>query len=408
MAICPDNDCGDADIPYNVAPDDCECPAPPSGNYKLVPGPKGQQGATGARGHIGPTGPTGAAGVDGATGATGPEGAAGATGPTGPTGATGPTGPDRSDVTVGDIFIGQEPGMPPYLAVNLDHGIITGFTPTYAATEDFEVYVGGATSGFSGNHGWSGPAANTITGAVGGPQTFGSETKKYLDVTTGEYLRTFHWGNNWNRIRLGILVQIPSTGADVHNVVYALGICSGNTTGIHSPLTPNWVGFASRFDLTPITFQEQNALGFPTYFKPLNRGACMTKKLNAVTTATTVSNAGHADFPSSQLPARKGALFLEITKGNPNFLLTVYDQEDGDGFGTGLDTPSSWFWRAATEYHVPDEVIPPRGTGSTLSASVELPIANSETDGILDTFSFYWTSSDAVLRVYGLCAFRID
>jgi hypothetical protein len=407
-------DNGDAGIPSNLSSDCCG-PAAPSGRYVLIPGPTGPQGEDGVRGHFGetgatgetgPTGPvggTGGVGESGGTGGTGGTGEVGGTGGTGGIGETGATGPDRSTLTQDGFLMGQEPGMPPLLRVNLDHGVITGFTPTFAATEDFEAYAPGTTDDFDQNFGWSaGAVTGIITGSVAAAQTFGSENKQGFDMTNGEYLRPFYWGNQWTKIRLGVIVSVRYGAGNATNTRLALGVNSGIVHGVNGA-TVNWVGYYSN---TGFTLQDMQLQGTPSYFKNLSsRGYAATK--GTTPAETVVTNSGLLNFPSSDTPERRGVLFVEITKGSPNYSIVVINNEDGNGQGSAFDTTSDWFWQKLSGFDDLSSANSTQGNNAhVLSKSPALAVAQTEADGILDTFSFHWVG-DQALRVYGMGAFRL-
>ncbi len=379
-----------------------------AGNFTGYTGPTGPSGpAGGPTGDTGPIGPTGMPGDTGATGATGYTGPQGPTGSQGPTGPTGATGPDRSSLdATGNILMSQEPGMLPYLAVQLDHGIITGFTPTFAATENFELYTPGQTDGFDQDYGWSDEAVTgIIAGAIGASaQTFGAESKRYFDMTDGEYLRPFYWGNNWTKIRLGVLVSIRRNTTDLTNSRFALGINSGVAHGVNDNSTVNWVGYISR---ASFALQDMQVQGTPSYYKSLSGRGVAAKKIATATTEATVTTSGLLNFPSSDSPERKGVLYVEITKGPTNFLVKVINNEDGNGIGSSFDTSSHWFWKQLSTFETISSQNAPNGLNAhVLSASPDLSVATSESDGILDTFSFHYIG-DSALRVYALGAFRL-
>ncbi len=377
-------------------------------------GPTGPTGPTGPDGVTGPTGPGNFTGYTGPTGPQGQEGGpTGPTGPTGPqgdtgdTGPTGPTGPNRSTLDTADLILSQAPGMKPMLIATLDHGIITEITPTFAATERFEQYANSTTDGFDKDYGWDGAnGPGLLTAVVGGPATFTTGDKKYLDFSGGEYLRKFIWGNNWTKIRIGFLASVPFDGGNIANFRLAFGLNSGIEHGFSSSSCVNWIGYMSRETQQLQTWQSQ---GTPTYYKNLtSRGVTCTKKLTTTSDETAVG-VGLLSIPSSASPNRKGPVFLDITKnGDGTCTVTMFNVEAtaAGSVGTITDTPEHWFWECLTDFQTPDLIHGPDRVSSGVVDGFANIITNSEGDGVLDSLSFHYTA-DQPIRIYALAAFRL-
>lgn len=430
---CPNQDCGfDAVIPSTIAPEG-DCSPPTAQTYRLIPGPTGPQGPAGRTGRLGETGATGATGekgVDGIDGVTGPTGATGATGPigatgpagtTGPVGETGPTGPDRSLIAVGDIYLGQEPGLRPSLLVQLDHGIVTGFTPTFAATEDFQDYADGAVGSLDSNYGWDGAAVvNNYGSADIGTDSFASETsKKYLSLvsklttaTAGSavWSRKMAWGNNWTRIRIGISAQIPRTvapGARLGNTEFTLGVCNGTGFG-YTNGTANWFGLiGARIIATEIDDgQDYQEDGTPSYWHPIDATGILAHKQGSSLIASGPFSQPHfrPSFPSSMLPNRRGVTYIDIIKGSPNYSGHGFNQDyGGDLFPRDI---SSWtYWQQFDSNAPPQSTAPYTiwdGTAETVT------VAADEGAGSFDTLTLSWfNKSGRALRIFGIGVVRL-
>lgn len=396
-------------------------------------GPTGYTGPRGATGYTGPgnftgyTGPQGPTGPEG--GPTGPTGPTGATGPDGNTGGVGPTGPDRSTLSTdtGTVMMSQEPGMQPFLQAVLDHGIITGFTPTFAATENFENYEDGTLMGnFDRNYGWDGEAANPGAGDVTvGTTVFRGETKKYGQFTSGLsesntdsalYVRRFAWGNGWTKIRLGILAQIPG-GSDLIQVggdyntymgrnLLTIGVCSGVLKG-YVDGTLNFCGWQSDSFFGTTGGGDYGQLtqlqGTPSLFKGYHNNGMIIVKENA-TIVTTSANAGAISpvyIPSNEAPGRRVAIFVDIRRQVEDDTATIeVTSEGGPGESTAdlsHDYSSLMFWQQAGLYAEPEYTV----------NKAPVSIALDEDAGILDSISIgWWNTFGFPLNVYGIAAVK--
>lgn len=411
---CNNNPCsGDAEVPSNLGPD-CECPAAPSGKQILIPGPMGPQGSPGLRGRAGDKGESGPPGETGGTGGTGGTGSpglgeTGATGPTGGTGGTGgigetgATGPDRStlDTAAGDLYLCQVPGMRPYMEAVLDHGIITSLTPTFGASEDFEKYANGTTSGFSKGYGWDGAAAILGLGAANvttGTRTFQTGDKKYLALGhNSSYARKFAWGNDWGKIRIGLLMSVPFT-TSITNTTLWFGL--GNGIAAEYDSNPNWIGFSSAVTGTPTqTWQFQSS---PSYYKMASvRGSVQNWISTAQNSYQDGGGSGNWTIPSEEDPPRKSCVLLEITKGSPNYSLIFNELETGISLGLGFDMGLHRFF---TNLDAMDNPEP-----SFFTPTAGYAIAASEGPGDFDSFHFTFRSDNGgrFIHILALGAVRL-
>lgn len=168
---------------------------------------------------LGPVGATGPQGVPGAGGPAGPAGVMGLPGPGGPTGATGPVGPAGANGTNGTN------------GANGTNGI-DATNPDGISWEFFDDYSAGAIATFDQGFGWSangnGSGTSIVTRSIAN-----GKTEQRLLLDTGEYARTMHFGGEWHRLRIVLLVR--ANGAATFTSDGKIGICSGsalaNTVG---------------------------------------------------------------------------------------------------------------------------------------------------------------------------------
>jgi len=319
--------------------------------------------------------------------------------------------------------MGQEPGMRPLLQVNLDHGIITGFTPTIAATEDFEGYAIGNVPTLDQNYGWDGAAnvSNYLTATIGS-EDFVSETgKQYLELKSDVggpqgksaiWARKMIWGNNWTRIRIGLLCQIPVSGftsPGFNSTLRSLGVCNGPSLG-YLDGTANWVGFSSVDVASGLIatgqFMQENGGGNPTYWQGVSSRGMLAAKQNVTFVSTAAFSAvGGFIAPSSVSPARRGAIFLDLIKGSPSYTAHEWDQDNGGNLCI-RDVASETFWK---QY---DDTYPPQNL--TALGAIWCPTTETQTLTIdeslggFDTVSFSWYNvAQRPLRVFGIGVVRL-
>jgi hypothetical protein len=285
----------------------------------------------------------------------------------------------------------------------LDHGIITSLTPTFGASEDFEKYANGTTSGFSKGYGWDGPASILGIGAgsvTTGTRAFITGDKKYLELPhNAGYARTFAWGSDWTKIRIGILLAVPGSTTIAGTALW-FGVGNGNTDEYYT--NANWIGFTSA--TTPTPTQNWQFQSTPSYYKMASvRGSVQNWIAGFQNSYQDGGGSGLCDIPSDENPPRKGAVFLEINKNASatDYGLTFYDVESGTTAGTLFDTGIHRFFANLDDRDKPETLV--------YTATSGYAIAASESPGILDTLSFSFRSSAGgrVIQIYAIGAVRL-
>jgi hypothetical protein len=196
-------------------------------------------------------------------------------------------------------------------------------------------------------------------------------------------------------------VGIPFTGADISGLL-TMGIQRGTSFDISSASIPHWVGFTSDKaggGLATHTWQEQVP---PTYFKLAGADTGMlAAKVGSTFSGQIAVTGGTTVIPSSQDPQRKIGIFLDFTKYQPDatqFTLRYYASDASGGYGTVKDVESPRFWQQL------DSDQPVDSTLITNVSHLGNFTVDEGTNGVLDTFGFYWTGTQAI-RLYACGGF---
>jgi hypothetical protein len=230
-------------------------------------------------------------------------------------------------------------------------------------------------------------------------RVFSDGTKKLLSLSNGEYKRGISVGNNWTRLRVGILVAQNPNG--VLNLTsgtrFILGICSGQTYGFGGGAnTVNAIGV----NVTGRSFGGNN--WWFTYnggTTPSYSGAGGVGFYNKV--GSTLSEFGGNATPPLVMPSTTGTvqrrfpLYLEVQKGSPDYTASFWHSPVADedytvsAFETGLQSVAT----------------PPTINGHFF-AGYNATITASEAPGVLDTVNFYTNFVEAV-ELYEIAAFKV-
>ena len=76
-----------------------------------------------------------------------------------------------------------------------------------------------------------------------GSRLFNLLADKYLTLANEEWVRTLAIGNDWNKLRLGLLLAVTPDGTNnLGGTALMLGVCSGKTHPYGAASTTNFVG----------------------------------------------------------------------------------------------------------------------------------------------------------------------
>ena len=235
-------------------------------------------------------------------------------------------------------------------------------------------------------------------------RTFVSDgVKKCLSISNGEYKRGLSIGNNWTKLRIGMLVAQNPNGTSnlTSGTRFILGMCSGQTYGFGGGAnTVNAVGV----NFTGRSFSSNN-WNF-TYIMT-GVGACYEgsggtgfyTKVGAIITDFGGDAGARVVVPATTGSLqRRYALYVQVEKGSPNY--TVYS----------VTTPVSI--AASSDYSVSDfesglqaATLPVTINGYTLDV-VSASVTASEVAGVFDTVNFYTNFTEAT-EIYEVGAYKV-
>lgn len=166
-------------------------------------------------------------------------------------------------------------------------------------------------------------------------RTIGSVVDKRALIKNGQLKRLFSYLNDWTKIRIGIHFSFDgSLAANITGTPqFVFGLISDTDNGWGNVTTDHFLGWR-----TNVATWTYNAGAGNPYFS-LASAAILTKKIG-----TTITS-GSSFSPSPSFTANntliRNALFLEITKGSPNF--TVQSSHPGSAAAAQQDITDDVF-----------------------------------------------------------------
>lgn len=236
-----------------------------------------------------------------------------------------------------------------------------------------------------------------------GTRTFAAGNKKYLSLAGEEYKRTISIGNNWTKIRIGILAaQNPNGTSDTASGSRLItAVCSGTAFGFGGgSSTVNCCGInhtGRGFGTNPWVLHYNANSGNP-YFDG-NGGVGPFKKVGATLTDFTGGSSVRNVIPTTTgSTQRKWPLYVQIEKGSPNYsfyqmtipntaLSSDFTVSD---FEAGLQAPTTTIVTG----------------GFTFVTEGAFTGAVSESAGNFDTVEIY-TNIVQAIEIYEFAAFKV-
>jgi hypothetical protein len=236
-------------------------------------------------------------------------------------------------------------------------------------------------------------------------RTFSTGADKCVELANNEYLRTMAIGNNWTRIRVGILAALQPNGTNnIASCRLLLGLCSGKSNPYGAAATTNFIGARIIGKAAGDGTATYNAGGGNPYFLDTDPGfPAAVRKVGGVITTVQES----VGFSAAGITTTTGALqrrspfFVEIVKGSPNYQVRL--DCPGEQNAARMQTDYTYAdFRAGLEQQG-NAVL----QGNTLNtARTYLSIACDETAGVFDTVNLFWNKSQ-VLEVYALGFYKL-
>lgn len=254
-----------------------------------------------------------------------------------------------------------------------------------------------------------------MSNIVSGSFVLAPTTDKYLTLAGEEYARTLSIGDDWTRLRIGMMAAVTPDGTNnITSVIGFFGLCSGKTAPFGAASTTHAVGIPLQGNSGLMTARNQTYVagsGNP-YFTQSNSFPTAGKRV-----ATTLTNFTGFSSYIYALPAmgvgttvRRGMIFFEIEKGSP-YTIRVFGADNNNGaIQTGQVLYSDYSLATFLELIAdPSTVNLTTALGKTFNGqSVTNSGIDEATDGSLDTINIAWNKASFPLVVYAVAAYKFS
>jgi hypothetical protein len=212
---------------------------------------------------------------------------------------------------------------------------------------------------------------------------------KYLTLANEEYARVLDIGNNWTSLRVGVMLAFTPDGTNnLLSCTFALGVCSG-LSATFGGSTSNFIG--ALVNNTTITY----AAGPPPYFAV---PTAIATKVNTTISATGATNRNHTTNTGS--PQRRALLYVQLTKGSPNYTVDVIGIQTASALAIQLDYSYDRFIYGMEQ---PPSSVTLNGYALLYGTAAT---AFSESAGPLNTFNLFWNKLLFPVEIYAVAAYR--
>lgn len=232
-------------------------------------------------------------------------------------------------------------------------------------------------------------------------RTFSSVVDKRIVLSNSNFARQWDSsiGTSWSRIRIGCRISIRDSGANLTGTPeFILGICSGTSNIYQDATTTHWTGLRTidptwtRTAGPPAWYNMATATSNPVAAKKVG-----TTKTNSATTAWLGIHAADATTEN------RSALFVDITKGSPNFSFNFIAKDTG---GAGDDSLASFY---AFLQNPSQTVTDWTNHKSSITGGGAFSLAIDEaTNGFFDSVNIGWNRTTPEIEISDLVVVRFS
>lgn len=205
--------------------------------------------------------------------------------------------------------------------------------------------------------------------------TYGSDRR--LELGAAEAVRKMVYADDWTVMRIGLQYGFNDVASNITGTpVLRFGVCSGSDDVIVNPTAVHAIG------MVPTAATWTYNAGAPSYFSCSTTSSAF-KRVGA--TYTNVTFTGFNMFSTAN-STQRGGMFLQITKGSPNYTLQRFFQSSAASAQVDLTDAN---FAAAMEASLMTEIAGITGQGGSTPSITTLPV-DEGVDGILDHLFVYW------------------
>ena len=227
-------------------------------------------------------------------------------------------------------------------------------------------------------------------------RTIGGLEDKRVQLSNANFARLWSsdLGTSWTKIRVGCRLSMEDSGASITSTPrFAFGICSGTSNIFMDSTTTHWAGVISyesswgRY-VTPAKYDLSG-----------ESGACMKVAKRIGSTLTEGSTIAGARLCIADCTvASRTVIFLDITKGSPNFTFDLFSWQNNIGNGAMADVTLSTY---LTQVSLSNPSVTNHSTTSATQAIDEA------TYGYFNAVNIGWDRSSPTIEISDLAVVKL-
>jgi len=226
-------------------------------------------------------------------------------------------------------------------------------------------------------------------------RTFSSVVDNRIRLSNSNFARLWSSdvGTSWTTIRVGCRMSMEDSGASLTSTPrFAFGICSGTSNLFMDATTTHWMGAVSgatgwvRATASSVVYYNLNdGISNPLY---------LSKRIGGTLTVGTLLLGGSCGVPDCTVAARQ-CLFLDITKGSPNFTCKIFQNS----------TPSVVDVTLAT-YLSQLPLTTPTITGHSQGSGITIAI-DEATNGYFNAVNVAWDRTSPAIEISDIAVVKL-
>lgn len=221
-------------------------------------------------------------------------------------------------------------------------------------------------------------------------RTISSVVDKRIVLANSQFARPFSIAS-WTKLRIGLRLIMNNTGATITTPRLFVGLSAGSTNLIMDATTDNWCGVATQGSWS---YYAGGFPAAPVEYYGYNMRA--TKRVGSTLTDNTSSITGDASLPADATTADRTVIFVDITRGSPNYTFQVQKYRNVDA--ASVDVSLATFL-AKVEEATP--TISSHGAGTAKTLAVD------ESGGAFDHVNIGWDKASPTIEICDLAIVKL-
>jgi len=217
-------------------------------------------------------------------------------------------------------------------------------------------------------------------------RTISSVADKRIVLANSQFARPFNIGT-WTTLRIGLRLIMNNTAATITTPRFYVGLSSGSANLVMDASTDNWCGVASQGSWSYFA-------GPPKEYYNYNMRA--TKRVGSTLTDNSSSITPDASLPADATTADRTLLFVDITKGSPDYTFLVRKYRIVDA--ASVDVPLADF---LTKVEEPTPTYTSHGVGTAKTLAVD------ESGGVFNHVNIGWDKSSPTIEICDLAIVKL-